>query len=406
MGHTNGWYYNASAMYSDSKQRNFSHIWRSGGFDLSDNRIGRAFYELADADISHITPNEKWVFNFNYRVLGNHYRYYRLESGEKLSQTNQLLNRGTLSVSWYPTRKLTMRLSGGLQANRLASGDVVETHMTPRANFYLSYKFTRKNTMRIYYKTAVEQPFLGQVTDYGQFTDSLTYSQGNPYLKDSPQHNIEVVFSLWNTVNILAMGGIAPRQFGTIHSAAYGLRPDGMEGAYVVDRPENTSWKYWGFRVEFSRSLGQHWYLGGNFDIEKNYSKFNEFKHQALAMEGALICVYNADAIGLNAVMSYRAGHGASVSAQSTTSAHTDQLSAVVRKSFLKDRLDVEIRYNLPLHLTSGKYRTMLYSPAMNRLTWSNNQFRQDNLLMLTVSYRMQKGQRVRKLTLKELEAN
>lgn len=405
-GRSNNWAYGAAFQYSDVKQRIMRDARYSGGFQLPDNRIGRGNHELADIDLSYTANNRKWLFNFNYRIFNQDYRDYRIETGERLSNTEQLFNRGTLSASWYPTRRLSMRLSGGVQASHISSGNVTQTTIDPRADLYLSYAFTQKNWMRIIYSTSVSQPFIGQMADYGQFTDSLMYEQGNPYLKESPFHNVNIVFGLWNILNVRAKAGISPRSMSTIYQSGYGMRPDGTEGYYVLSTPENTSWKYWGFRVEFNKMFNNHWHLSGNVDIEKRYASYNDFRHNALGIQGSVMCRYSLGKHGLHAFLSYNISNGESATAQSITTDHSDRLSAMVTKSLLRDRLTIELAYYTPLHFTSGNFRSHTYSPALNIFSWSNNQFRQDNMLVLTLSYRINKGQQVRRINHKELSTD
>ncbi|MBD5225361.1 MAG: outer membrane beta-barrel protein [Bacteroidales bacterium] len=403
VGHNKRWDFSATAEIYNVKNDEYANVERSSGFSLPDNRIARAVTALADADITFTPSNEKWQFNFNYRWFNYDYRYRRMETDKTLSHTNQKLNRGMFTASWVPLEKLTIRLSGGVQATSVNSGDGVEMHATPRADLYMSYKFTEKNWMRIYYTTSVSQPFLGQVTDYGQFTDSLMYNQGNPYLRDAPFHNLNVVFGLWNHITLRPKCGISPRSISTIYEAGYGLRPDGEEGYYVVQTPYNTSQKYWGFRIDWNAPIKDVWFLSGAFDLTQTYARFEELHRKGLAFNVYLSGQYYMSRIGMMCYATYTMDLRDIPTPQANSSMHTDRLYLMIRKSFLKNRLSVSLTYHTPLHLTSGKSRERLHSPALDMLTWSNNQFRMDNRLSLRIAYSLHHGKKVNPIDVKQL---
>ncbi len=404
VGMSKGWNFSATAELYNVKNKEYASVGRSSGFSLPDNRIARAVTELADADVTYSPSNEKWQFNFNYRWFNYDYRYRRMETGKTLSHTNQKLNRGMLTASWVPLNKLNIRLSGGIQTTSVNSGEVTETHATPRADLYLSYKFTEKNWIRIYYTTSVSQPFLGQVTDYGQFTDSLMYNQGNPYLRDAPFHNLNVVFGLWNHITLRPKCGISPRSISTIYEAGYGIRPDGEEGYYVVQTPQNTSQKYWGLRIDWNAPIKDVWYLSGAFDLTHNYARYEELHRKGLTFNGYLSAQYYMSRIGMMCYATYSIDLRNIPAPQTNSSIHTDRLYLMIRKSFLKNRFSVSLTYNTPVHFTSGKSRARLNSTALEMLTWSNNQFRMDNRLSLRVSYSLHHGQKVNPIEAKQLK--
>ena len=401
-GYSERWSYSAMFNFSDGKTRNYSRNTRSGGFNLADNRVARGNYQAGDIDVSHMTANEKWVFNLNYRIINNRYRSYRLESGRMLTDSRQLTNRGTLTASYYPANDWSVKLAGGIQATRYSTGSTNDTRLSPRIDFSLSHNFTRKNWIRLYYNTTVNNPFLGNVTDYGQFTDSLMFDQGNPRLKPASEHTATLMFGLLNIVRIHANYGASPRQINKIYSQGFGERPDGLTGDYVISRMMNTKWHYWGFRVEASKGFGK-WFLAGTVDISKEYASYNGISHSRWICDGDLMCVFNAPKIGLSSLLVYNISNGNHVAPQGYGMAHTDRFRLSVQKSFLKGKLDLSLNYWIPLHFMSGYTQEWLYSPAMNDHTWSNNQFRDDNKIMLRISYRLQKGAPVRKMNIEEL---
>lgn len=396
-GRAGAWNIGATAAFSDNKERVMKNLSRSGGFNITDNRIGRGYYEFADADVTRSTSDGRWIFGAYYNILNFNYIFNRLETGERLTDSHQLKNRATLSATWNPSDRWNMRIAVGLQANRLSSGQETNTKITPRVDAYVAHMFTQKNWVRLYYSTTVDQPFLGQVTDYGQFTDSLMYEQGNPRLQDAPFHNVNVVFGLWNILTLRAKAGIAPRQINRIYTAGYGIRPDGLTGDYAVGMLENTSWKYWGFRVDASRAMG-NWYVSANVGMEKGYASSGIFHENGVDLTASLYGTYYLPSIGLDAYALYNMTWGGVAKPQTNTSRHTDNFTISIQKTFLKNRLTVGLTYVAPLHITSGKEQKWLRSPAYCNYVWANNQFRTDNQIMLSVSYRIQKGQPVRRI--------
>ena len=394
--------YSAMVNISDGKAKDYSQNSRSGGFELPDNRITRGNYQAGDIDVTRNTANGKWLFNFNYRIINNRYKSYRLETGDILTDSRQFTNRATLTASYYPATNWSMKISGGLQTTRYSTGSFNDTKITPRVDISLSHNFTRKNWIRFYYNTNVNNPFLGNVTDYGQFTDSLMFEQGNRHLKPSPKHSATLMFGLLNIIRIHANYGISPRQLSPIYSAGYGEHPDGITGNYVINRMMNTRWQYWGFRIEANKWFG-NWFAAATCDISKEYASFNGSSNSRLVCEGDLMCVFNAPKAGFSSIILYNIGNGASVTPQAYSTEYADRFRVSVQKSFLRGKIDLSLSYWIPIHLMSGNSKQWLHSLPLNTYTWSNNQFREDNKIMLRLSYRLNKGATVRKINIEEM---
>ena len=115
------------------------------------------------------------------------------------------------------------------------------------------------------------------------------------------------------------------------------------------------------------------------------------------------MCVFNAPKAGFSSIILYNIGNGASVTPQAYSTEYADRFRVSVQKSFLRGKIDLSLSYWIPIHLMSGNSKQWLHSLPLNTYTWSNNQFREDNKIMLRLSYRLNKGATVRKINIEEM---
>lgn len=291
------WSYSAVFNLLYGRAKTFSGNVRNDDFAVLDNRRQTGLSEVADIDVTRKTAGEKWKFNFNYYMVNNRNENYVLESGQKLYRSSQLINRASLTVNFVPNDRWFVDLAAGVQATRFSVDDGHTMEYRPRFNLELTHNFDRKNCVTLYLSSRLSGPEISDLSGYSHFTDSLIYSMANPDIRNTYFHNMNLIGKLWNRVYVRFKCGMMPRRITTIYSEGMGMRPDGIEGPYVVETLRNTSWYYWGFRLQGS-NYSDNWMYGCILDLTKDYASYGGYKHNGVVWSGNAYFTYYRQAWG------------------------------------------------------------------------------------------------------------
>lgn len=395
-GRSGLWSYNANFNYTNNGWRTWSHNRRSSGFFLEDNRRNQQNYIWGNAEVSRRTSDGKWYFALGYMNYWKEYWIKRLSTLDLLSKTINRRNDVYITASYNPSPDWSVGISGSLQMVSNQSQAQDESYLLNSISAWGFHKFSNKAWMRVNYYSAYNQPSISQISDYGQFSDSLLWSGGNPSLRAYTSHRVTVTAGLFNIFNVEGVAFFAPKSFASIVEMREGMRPDGTIGPYAATQWQNTNLRQWHISVSASKRIGRFG-LNALARWQDIYAEYHDFSHHMSGPAGYFSANYNDNAKQLYVQLVYQISSAFSAAPQSEGKNLSDYMLLYVQKSFLKGKLTASCSYIIPLHILSGKSWSRTESPVLQSYVYSNNQFRNNNRLSLSIVYRFSGGKSVRK---------
>ena len=382
--------------YNNHSEINGNSSRRGDILAIDDDSRVRMNYLWGGTTVNFV-PGGKWSFALDEQVHSIRYNSSNLNTGVRESRSDEVRNRSMLSASFTPTERLSLQLNAGVGTQHITQDGVSRTSVKPLVEARLYWNPSERFLMRLNYKTTNFIPPLSYLQDFGRFTDSLTYTHGNPSLKPLYGHDLTASFYLFNTVWLTARWHESGSGVYNIASAATGPRPDGMTGPYVAYRYENVPGHYFELNANLYKNISREWAIQAygtlsemktNFGGQSNHRWYVDMLAGAYYMPSGLDMVVN-----LNYILS----PSVTVSPQTLQYGYSDHLVFNLEKSLLKGRLNISLNYTFPVHLADGLIKGHMVSPALIRHTWENNQRRNNNTIHLGVTYRFNGGAQVRK---------
>lgn len=191
---------------------NFTSFRLNGWTDLSDRLQVGAMYENTWKDYTRSDYYTRSTLNIN--------SYFR--------------NKVVAQAQYRLTDKFNLTAGGWAEFIHLKSDDKTDNQVPVGGNFMAYYQLIKKNWMRLTYDCSVEYPDQSLSSDYGYFTDSLTWTGGNPSLRTNVMHNIACWIDLWWCFNLQTDYVYSPNRFATIAEVREGTLPGGSCGQYAA----------------------------------------------------------------------------------------------------------------------------------------------------------------------------
>jgi hypothetical protein len=398
-GRSGLWNYNATAVYSDYKYKDFNTTSRSTGLDIVDNRLSNFRWVYGSADVTRSAADGKWnvsLFDtFTWRKL----QYLRLGTEDLLSESSSKTNVTQAQISWdiSPTWNVSANL--GMHIVQNATLTEKATNVFPR--FYLNgfHSFSSKAWLRVNYELSSLASEVAATSGYEQFTDSLLCSVGNPSIKSTKTHRVYITAGLFNRLTLETRYFNFTNGIFGAYDEGCGWRPDGLFGPYAISTFSNMTRNTLRFTAQYQQSIRKVWFslTAGIYRIwarnnEKTSSR--DVNGYEIAMYGRYNCLKNG-----NVSISYNCARDADVTYQSLSVSNTDTFRVGFSYRLWRNRINASLYYIPPLHLASGKVSSSVVSPALITYAWSNNQFRNDNQITLYVTMNLDGGKKVRSVS-------
>lgn len=288
-----------------------------------------------------------------------------------------------------------VKLDGGMTFLSSISGGIKENQTLWNLRAEISKDF-KGGYVSINYERSIRNPLSQSRQDYGQFTDSLTWSGGNPFLRSSTDNWISLYSSaLDNTLSIRGYLSINPAEINNIVEERTGMRPDGTMGPYIAIQPQNTYSRSWDigitYRKRFNRARPSATIAWRDF-----YTSYKDKSYRESGIRMIIGCEYEISEKDFYAFVEYRYLPTGFVSPQGYTKGKSDYATIILQKRFFKRQLEIMIEYLPPIHLVSGRSRSWTFSPVMNSYTVTNDQKLECNSMYITLRYRISGGKSVR----------
>ena len=391
------WNVNATATYNTYSNDTYSDVWRSDGFSLTNNRRNGMDYFWGGADVSRGTKNGKWFFQLSDVMTWVKYSQHRLGTEELLSNNKTVRNTTQLTAQFYPSRKLSMGVNAGFNVDKNIELRQSDTHVTPQLGAWMAYFPNRKVMARLNYSTSTMSPQMAQLQSYGQFTDSLIYRVGNPWLAPATTHNVQLTVGLWNKLFFKASYRGVHNSIFQMAGVGDGLRPDNIVGPYIIYDYRNGQSGTWRGAVSYNSMFGKHWNLYADVSVCRSSVSLGAEKHSLVAPEYSWVATYVNQKYDLQLTLSSSLNSATSVTPQQYYKGLSDRYAFGGRKGFFNSALMIYWVYYFPFHIADGNTRSIFTSPGLDKTVWYDNQSRINNYFEVSVVYRIQGGKSVKK---------
>ena len=260
------------------------------------------------------------------------------------------------------------------------------------------HKLTAKNWIRFNYDYGISHPNQSQTSAYGYFTDSLTWSGGNPFLRPNVSHQWKVWFDAWWCFNAQAGVTYAPHTITSFTEIRHGLLPSGMEGDFVASTYVNSRYLSPWASVSFTKRFAKDFVYKADALFALPRARYEGFKQQGRELRFKTSLQYYCRKLNMTTNLIYQLNDDRFVTPQTyATSNKGDVLGLSIDKTFFRNRLVVNFVAIAPFKWGDGTDKTCLVSPAMQSTSYfsswkSNNR----GALQLSVTYRFMGGKSVR----------
>jgi hypothetical protein len=301
---------------------------------------------------------------------------------------NEFRNRASLYFSYQPLAKLRLK-TGGIfetyhQTYRGASKDV--SVFLPYLN--VQYIPSQKFNMVAKYHTFANYTSMDQLTPFKTASDSLTWSIGNPDLKSSVLQTLGLEFHILNFLNIEPY-----YQFDNQRISSYISK---VGKYYYVGNVNADLYERYGIKANFTLPLSKKLFWQNQLDFFRNNMKYNgeQTGVNSSVINSTLVYVDPAKGITMGAILQKQIAKSASIQGYSENG--NDLVVLMLRKSFLKQRLNMTLFYIPPIKMglkytQDNEAKTTDY---YNRSSAGLNLIK--NLIFFEINYHFNSGKEVK----------
>ncbi|MCD8301946.1 MAG: outer membrane beta-barrel protein [Prevotellaceae bacterium] len=391
------WNYTTSLNYNRMDANTTYYLGKTSGYETTDNRWSRMDHTFGKVEVNRRFLNDKIYWALGYDDLWKHYKQQRAETQESL--TDYTLKQSTVWTygSYNVTEKASLSVLASITTNKTKGDGANDHYLSWRGDLTYYQKMKAEQWMRLNYSCNVSNPELSQVTSYGQFSDSLSWSGGNPLLRSSVKHWARLQYHFLKYLTISVEDTYQPRTFSNITTLQYGILQSGAEGYYAAIMPQNAKWNETTISLDFTKQIKQL-NLAANISFGRNSGKYEDYKHTGNGCIWDINADYDIERWALTPSIEYQGGIEPTAWAQGSRRNKVDILWLMMTKYCCKRRLQITLVYAPPMHFTDGKNISYTDTPAtyINALNPSYNK-QMNNHFELYIKYNIGGGKSVRK---------
>lgn len=392
-----GWRLNANLTYTNIGYKRCNSTDRSSGYQITDNRNISSRYFTGGLEAKRQSDNQKWIFTLSDDFILSSFKEDRTETGNRLSDSNDFRNTFNASADYQINNKLSLGFNAGSSVFRNSYNTASDTHFTPKAGFQATWIPSDNVFIRLNYATSTRYPALSRMQDYGQFTDSLTYTSGNPGLKPSLIHDISLTATFLKSISIEGRYTHTSDCVFSYFVPAYGVIPSGASTFYTRNGSVNGTSDRWSVNLTYSKAFGQHWQISLTGTLIGERAKYGDDASSKVLPQYDWYVLYQTMKGSLQFYLSGYMEQKAYISPQSCLWNSTDLYALSVSKFLFNNRLQLLGMWYIPLHLTDGGAHGGITSPSYSTRYWADNNFRVNNMFQISVLYRFNGGKSVKK---------
>ncbi len=393
-GKVKTWNYHADFNYIQEEGTYDRTFMQSTGF-CSDNMLkNRMDYIWLALGTDSKFFDQRFNLSLGYNYTWKGYEQKDRNNNALLSVNDYMRNDLHTWMSYQITHDTHVNFNASVQHIHNRSMSYVDNNMVYRLGGMFYHRWNDQIWMRINYWNNVNYPSLSLVSEYGYFTDSLTWSGGNPALKTNVNHSGRVWVDFFKLFNVQMGYVYSPNQFATMTDIGEGILPSGEYGQYIVRMPQNTSYQegWASFSIfkkvkafTFSAYL-RYRYLGGSYKERKQANQ---------GFNGNIIGRYYNEKHRLNISLGYYLNNGYTVSPEEWMRTELHFFNFFCSKDFFSQRMNISIKYVLPyLPKDDAEYESK--SLLHYNYQYMNSEGFDAHALLFTIAYRFYGGKSIR----------
>ncbi|MCD8301828.1 MAG: outer membrane beta-barrel protein [Prevotellaceae bacterium] len=395
-GQIKAWNYTASLNYNTLESNTGYDIQKTSGYQNTDNRWSKMRQTLAKAEVNRRFLKNKIYWSFGYDNFWKSYIQKRAETREDLS--NYALKQSTVWTfgSYNVTNKASLSALASLTTNKTKGDQAKDRYLSWSGKLTYYQRMEHNQWLRVNYSCGVSNPDLTQVTSYGQFSDSLTWSGGNPQLRSSVSHKASLQYYFLKCLTLTLTDSYNPRTFTDITTLEYGELQSGQEGYYAATMPQNAKWNSVEASINFSKHI-KSLTIAANVSCWRSKGEYESFKHSTNGYQYKAWVQYDIKKWDLIPLIHYSSGNTFGISAQGYKKEVSDALRVQLNKYFFHGKAEIMCLYILPVHFLSPKSISSWETPAtVSRFIYNNPNNQISHHVEFAFTYHLTGGKSVR----------
>lgn len=399
-GMLGNWNLDISVTYNFSKWNTYYNLQRSDHYNLLYDRKSNMNYFWGGAAIYRWLKNYKWYLGISDYVSVTHNIERESDTQATVSESDILYNNLYATIQYIPSRKLTFVADGGLTLYTNKSGNIHTKTVSPKVRAIAIWNPNDILSSRLSYDISTSMPSLSNISEDGKFMDKYNYKAGNPDLKAATFHYARFSMTFCNRLTFVADYMFSNSKIFNIHNAAFMKNDDGTETPYSRSQYQNGKYGEFGLLLQYQQHFAKYFRIDIWGKATRMNASYLGYKNIRWKPFGSFNLWYSLDKIDLAGAFSYDVSSSTDVNPQGYTTQITDNFCLGVQKGFFNGKLYGAISWYLPIHIAKGNYKSTLFSPNYIYKGWGNNQFRENNMVEVTVLYRFSTGKQVKKVKL------
>lgn len=394
-GRSGAWNYTYDFNYINDGWTSDKDYTQSTGYTTHYPHKSHMDYVWTKSEVNRRFLNNKLYVSAGYNFTWKDYEQKDRQTGDMLSENTYLRNE---FWTW-----LSYRINDGTDINFSASAENVHTksrsyeddNMVYKLSGMFYHKWNKWLWTRFNYWCNITHPQLDQVTEYGYFSDSLTYRRGNPALRTQVYHSTRLWLDFFKTFNIQAGYNYSPNMFATVIEPGEGPLSTGEYGTFITYMPQNTTYReFWTSFYIYKRIKA--FTLSASVKYQLKEAEYEKYKNSNDGFSGGFNARYYNDKRFLTLQLGYTLGNSYGASVQGWSTSKMDYLVFYAGKDFFKQRMNISIQYVFPRIFCDGYSRLSVHSDAMTGCRITNNYKSMEHSIMFTMAYRFNGGKSVR----------
>lgn len=391
------WGLNAHLTYTDISYRLSNDIYRSLNYSYSDNRDVASQYFSGAVEAKRYSNDSRWLLSLSDNFIVSNYNERRAETLNPLSDSHDFRNTVTADVQFVGSRTLSIGGNVGFSVFRNSYSGDTDIHVTPKGGLQAMWNPSNKLAMRLNYTVGTQYPPLSSLQNYGQFTDSLIYTTGNPALRPGVNHEVVLSSTFLNSLTLEGRYTHNANSIFRYYEPKEGVVPSGANTYFTENSPVNGTYNIWSVNLTYTKQFGKRWMASATGKIVGNKASYGMFSNSKVLPEYSWFILYQIPERSWQFYLSGSMQSYSMITSQIKQWSLDDGMAISVSKTMLQNRLQIVGMWYLPVHLSDGRWHGGLTSESYITSYWANNQFRKNNLCQLSIVYMFNKGNNVRK---------
>lgn len=373
--------------------------YRTDGYNnnlfTQDNFSGRSNIDLS-GDFVRTNLNYTHIFSPKVNVDLSYGNVY-FSNTNKLNSSSftryNYRNRISLYASYRPFQKLNAKV-GGIVENNIQKYNGTSTNFTSFLP-YVNIQYTINKNLNVVakYHSGTTYPSIDQLNPYEIAQDSLLYSVGNPGLKIGNEQTLGIDINVMNFITLSPYYTFNNSQITNF------IEVDPSNNRHFLSQTVNADkYKSYGVKLDFTLPFGKKVFWKNNINWFENSLEYN---NQSSTANNWLInsnLIYMEPQKGFMAGLILQKQMSRYASIQGYTTNNNDLCLAMLRQSFLKQKLTVGVYYILPIDM-GLKYDIVNTTNTVSYYQQSKTSLNFiKNLTFFEISYRFNAGKSVKKV--------